>query len=177
MKKYNVTKVMDKTVRNDRYFSPEARKKISETMSKRVWTKESLKKLSDSHNGYIMPEAQKQKIREAHLKRVESGLCRLYKDGRTKIPGYLSWINNKRNRVLHRIKKETGTHTYGEWELLKKQYNYTCPCCKKAGPEIKLTEDHIIPLSRGGSDLIENIQPLCLSCNSKKHSTTIKYDI
>ena len=63
-----------------------------------------------------------------------------------------------------------GYFTLGEWELLKKQYGYTCPSCGKKEPEIKLTVDHIIPLSRGGSDYVENIQPLCGSCNSKKGS-------
>lgn len=87
----------------------------------------------------------------------------------------VSWLKNKRNRVVKRLKIESLSHTYGEWELLKKQYNYTCPCCGLSEPEIKLTEDHIIPLSKGGSDLIENIQPLCLSCNLKKHTLTIKY--
>jgi len=88
---------------------------------------------------------------------------------------YLSWIKNKRNRIIKRLKVSDMSHTFGEWELLKKQYNHTCPCCQKSEPEIKLTEDHIIPLSRGGSDLIENIQPLCLGCNVKKHTNIIKY--
>jgi hypothetical protein len=69
----------------------------------------------------------------------------------------------------------TGKHTLVEWETLKAQYNWTCPCCREKEPDIVLTEDHIIPLIKGGSDNIENIQPLCRSCNSKKHDKTIKY--
>lgn len=82
------------------------------------------------------------------------------------------WLNlQRRTRKLN----ADGTHTFEEWENMKAQYNWTCPCCGKREPEIKLTEDHIISLSKGGSDNIENIQPLCRSCNSKKHTETIKY--
>lgn len=83
---------------------------------------------------------------------------------------YVSWLKNKRNRM-----PKEGGHSYAEWETLKAQYNWTCPCCKRAEPEIKLTEDHIIPLSKGGSDNIENIQPLCRLCNGKKYTKIIKY--
>lgn len=76
-----------------------------------------------------------------------------------------------------RIKTNGGSHTIQEWETLKAQYNWTCPCCKKSEPEIKLTEDHVISLKRGGSDNIENIQPLCGGCNSKKHTKIIKYEV
>ena len=94
-----------------------------------------------------------------------------WKDGRSKNKKYRSWLKNKRNRM-----PKIGSHTWGEWENLKTQYNWTCPCCKKREPKIKLTEDHIIPLSKGGSDNIENIQPLCRSCNCKKHTKIIKYE-
>ena len=103
-----------------------------------------------------------------------------WKGGITKNIRYISWIKNKRNRLKQATCKELGTHTFREWELLKKQYNYTCPCCGLSEPFIgqkseNLTEDHIIPLSKCGSDLIENIQPLCLDCNIKKHTKIIKY--
>jgi len=88
-----------------------------------------------------------------------------------------NWKGGKETKYIKRrkelLKNCEGNHTQGEWELLKKQYGYICPCCKI--PNLKLTEDHIIPLSKGGSNWIENIQPLCLHCNVKKYTKIIKY--
>jgi 5-methylcytosine-specific restriction endonuclease McrA len=68
-----------------------------------------------------------------------------------------------------------GLFTWDEWELLKRQYHHRCPCCGRPEPDIKLTKDHIVPLTRGGTNWISNIQPLCQSCNSRKKTRVIKY--
>jgi len=74
-------------------------------------------------------------------------------------------IAHLKARRYAKEKNAKGSHTLREWEDLKIKFNNKCVFCKK---EEKLTKDHIIPLSEGGSDFIENIQPLCKSCNSKK---------
>jgi len=72
------------------------------------------------------------------------------------------------HRRMARIKGAKGSFTTKEWRDLKKKSDFRCQLCGKREPEIKLTRDHIIPLIKGGSNFIENIQPLCGICNSKK---------
>lgn len=94
-------------------------------------------------------------------------------NGKDSIPGYREWKKNEHNR---RKRSNGGYHTFGEWETLRAQYDWTCPCCGKKEPEIKLSQDHIIPVSKGGSDNIENIQPLCLPCNIKKMTKIVRFN-
>lgn len=101
--------------------------------------------------------------------------------GGTKASAKRKYEKNKGKYRMYVIKRRAlkrnaeGTLTNGEWETLKVQYGFICPCCKEKEPKIKLEIDHIIPLSKGGSNFVENIQPLCRVCNAKKHTKIIKY--
>jgi 5-methylcytosine-specific restriction endonuclease McrA len=72
-----------------------------------------------------------------------------------------TYSNRRRTRKL----VAGGSHTEAEWKEVCARFNH---CCAHCGKQKKLTRDHIIPLVRGGSDDISNIQPLCTSCNSRK---------
>lgn len=57
------------------------------------------------------------------------------------------------------------THTEYDWQKLLNKYNGLCAYCGKR----KATQrDHIIPISKGGTDSIGNILPVCGVCNAKK---------
>ena len=157
-----------------------------------VFSEKTLEKMSEAKKGkprsgnpknWKHTEETKEKCRKANLGKRLSPKTEFkkgyditkhwnWKDGLSKMPGYNTFISMRR-----RVRKlgNGGFHTLKQWQELKKFYNYMCLCCKEFEPKIKLTEDHIIPLDKGGSDNIENIQPLCKSCNSRKHIKIIKY--
>lgn len=149
-----------------RKHSIEARRKMSEAMKGKStrWLKgrrlsdETRRKLSEIRRGVRLTSKGK-------LWR-----CPFYIDGRTYSPGYLNQAVRLR---AERVKAAEGSHTIGEWENLKAQCNWICISCGKQEPAIKLEQDHIIPISRGGSNNIENIQPLCGPCNRRKYNKII----
>lgn len=167
--------------KNRKYCSVECRKTGSSKQclfcKKKFYVPKSLSRITYcSQNCYWAEMVGKTGDRTAH-----------WKGGLTLKPNYDSdqykkWrLNNKTKRRtinmrrVGRFMEIEGSHTLGEWEDLKRFYDFMCLCCKKTEPEVKLTEDHIIPISKGGSDYINNIQPLCRSCNSRKRVQLIDY--
>ncbi len=56
-------------------------------------------------------------------------------------------------------------------KIYKRDFN-KCLCC---GSTENLTLDHIIPLSKGGTDNRYNLQTLCKKCNWKKSNKVIAF--
>lgn len=66
-----------------------------------------------------------------------------------------------------------GEYTIEEWEALCFYYGNKCLACGRT--DVKLTFDHVIPLDKGGSNSLNNAQPLCKSCNCSKGTKVIDY--
>jgi 5-methylcytosine-specific restriction endonuclease McrA len=87
------------------------------------------------------------------------------------------WLNNpavfREGAIRHRALKYNaeGTFTMVEFEAKCLLYGNTCVYCGNVEP---LTADHVIPLSKGGSNNIDNILPVCKSCNSSKKDKTFE---
>lgn len=47
-----------------------------------------------------------------------------------------------------------------------------CLYCGQSFPRHQLTRDHVMPLSRGGGDIWENVVSACFPCNSRKRNRT-----
>jgi 5-methylcytosine-specific restriction endonuclease McrA len=66
-----------------------------------------------------------------------------------------------------------GSFTAEEFKALCESYGNRCLAC--GDTEAVLQADHVVPLTRGGSNDIGNIQPLCGPCNRKKFVSVIDY--
>lgn len=67
--------------------------------------------------------------------------------------------------------RRLATHLPAEWQALRDVIG----CCAKCANPEDLVKDHIKPIYQGGSDGIENIQPLCRSCNAAKGPEAVDY--
>ena len=58
--------------------------------------------------------------------------------------------------------------TAAQWLAIKEEYGFRCAYCnERCG---RLTQDHVLALSRGGDHTASNIVPACSSCNSRKRT-------
>jgi len=80
--------------------------------------------------------------------------------------------DNRRKRRAARHASR-GNFTVEEFKELCQSYGNKCLACGDTASALEA--DHVAPLTRGGSDDISNIQPLCGSCKRKKFVNTIDY--
>ena len=57
------------------------------------------------------------------------------------------------------------------FEILRRD-GYACRYCGQSAPDVKLTVDHVVPTSLGGTDDPTNLVACCSDCNAGKTSTS-----
>jgi 5-methylcytosine-specific restriction endonuclease McrA len=121
--------------------------------------------------------------RAAHLEKARASVRRCFADrkedyARSRDPAkkraankrWLERNPQKAQEYRHKVRAKRGSavgwHTGEEWSDLCALYGDRCPRCMQ--PCRRFTVDHITPLSRGGTDYVWNLQPLCARCNCQK---------
>jgi len=120
---------------------------------------------------------QKRKWRLANPDKVREHKRKYHKDNKEKIlETNKKWLRDnpgKKKEYKHRRRAAKsgngGSFTAKEWKALCKKYGNRCVNVDCENPCVELTPDHVIPITwEGGTSNIDNIQPLCRSCNSSK---------
>ena len=78
------------------------------------------------------------------------------------------------NRLVSEAQRNDPIYqTTNKWDKMRKKvtpiiFERDDEKCKHCGITYNITIDHIKPISKGGTNDLDNLQPLCKSCNSRK---------
>lgn len=154
--------------RSARYY----REHQEETIAKvRAYAQENRDKILEKSKEYWHTKVNKEAY---NARRQESRTKRYREDAEFREKRKREGRHSAKTRKA-RLRGSEGSYSLREWEDLCEKYNYTCLRCGASGSDVCLTIDHVIPVSKGGSNTIDNLQPLCGSCNSKKNNKYIDY--
>jgi 5-methylcytosine-specific restriction endonuclease McrA len=103
---------------------------------------------------YFWSESLNRRMEEIREKKIKGRLSAKARWGETE-PG-------SRSKRLAAARKK-GSHTAKEWKEMTEFFGACVKCGAKPGIE-NLQKNRITPISKGGSDSIRNIQPLCPEC-------------
>lgn len=132
---------------------------------------------------YRNPEKEKARLHASYIVHQEQVKKRtaLYRithvaqyQGYKRRPGYYAWYRttHKAARAVYRARRWAlqrgllATLTPPQWAAILRAYKMRCAYCGKK--KASLTQDHVVPLARGGGTIPHNIVPACLPCNVKK---------
>lgn len=79
--------------------------------------------------------------------------------------GGLTAINKAKRSERLANARSIARHTKDQWQAMLEFCGFSCVAC---GSRDDIVKDHIKPIYAGGSDGIENLQPMCRRCNASK---------
>ncbi len=121
----------------------------------------------------------RREYRESNKDAIAETLRKWYAKNETKVKAHSrnyykankAKIRAKKHRRRALVASASGSYTAKEWIALCRKYGNKCLACGSS----EITVDHVVPLSKGGTNCIDNLQPLCSSCNSSKGTKSTDY--
>jgi len=121
-----------------------------------------------------------EKIKEYFKKYSKSEKGIRARKRRQHLPKYVEYAKYCSSLRRSRLRKIIHKFTYKDWLLMRKKTKGICPLCGKNVGLEKISLDHIYPISKadeGRIYTIDDVQPLCIRCNTKKNDKVIKNEI
>lgn len=142
--------------------------KVCHSESQKKWQSENREKANEIARRYN--NGSRKDYVKKHLQKIKIYLSEYGKEWRAKNKDK---CRNYKTDRRGRISKVGGSFTEKDFQDLCNKYGNKCLCCGIY--DEKLHADHVVPISKGGSNSIENIQPLCKTCNLQKSTKTIDF--
>jgi 5-methylcytosine-specific restriction endonuclease McrA len=132
---------------------------------------------------YAKEKEEKIMTMRKYYKKNRSKILEQQKQWRLKNPNNLkSWRAKNKDKVKESNRKSNAIRrsllvNHGEKfsiNEIKDRFEMFGNKCAYCGAEGKMTVDHVIALSKGGADAIQNIVPCCKKCNSSKRDREVE---
>lgn len=91
-----------------------------------------------------------------------------HKEWRLADPTLSRWHASVRHQ---RLKGTPNDLTREQWLARLEEFGHHCAYCWAEG--VPLTQDHLIPIVKGGAHTIDNVVPACKPCNAKKQARSM----
>lgn len=122
------------------------------------------KKWRAEHPDYYTPE-----LREADRLRMKAWKA-------ANPNAWRDWCAANPEKLRMQWQRAYAARANAEGSFIFEEFQALGDTCLRCGrDDIPMTIDHVLPVSKGGSNYISNIQPLCRACNSSKRDKHIDY--
>jgi 5-methylcytosine-specific restriction endonuclease McrA len=87
---------------------------------------------------------------------------------------FLACLAGEENEFSRFVRPDNGRLPAAQWAVVRQRVyerdDFTCTYCGSRGTSLEC--DHIMPVSRGGSNELENLTTACRPCNRAKRNKT-----